>query len=208
MLYGEFFMLDYLREYIKENIKIISVLFLCVIIGLVVGMLVYKIIPGNSNIELINTLKNTLEYTKQEDFVGINVIKNGVISNSILVAIIYFSSITLIAPFIVCIMSFVKGFAIGLYIPTIFYVFGFGNGILVLLLLVVIPNLVYLPAYIYLSINSLKFHYELFEIKEEGKIGLTLREILKIVIGFSVIILSVILEQLLSYGVIKIYINM
>ena len=201
-------MLDYLREYIKENIKIISVLFLCVIIGLVVGMLVYKIIPSNSNIELINTLKNTLEYTKQEDFVGINVIKNGVISNSILVAIIYFSSITLIAPFIVCIMNFVKGLAIGLYIPTIFYVFGFGNGILVLLLLVVIPNLVYLPAYIYLSINSLKFHYELFEIKEEGKIGLTLREILKIVLGFSVIILSVILEQLLSYGVIKIYINM
>lgn len=201
-------MLDYLREYIKENIKIISVLFLCVIIGLVVGMLVYKIIPSNSNIELINTLKNTLEYTKQEDFVGINVIKNGVISNSILVAIIYFSSITLIAPFIVCIMNFVKGLAIGLYIPTIFYVFGFGNGILILLLLVVIPNLVYLPAYIYLSINSLKFHYELFEIKEEGKIGLTLREILKIVLGFSVIILSVILEQLLSYGVIKIYINM
>ena len=105
-------------------------------------------------------------------------------------------------------MNFVKGLAIGLYIPTIFYVFGFGNGILVLLLLVVIPNLVYLPAYIYLSINSLKFHYELFEIKEEGKIGLTLREILKIVLGFSVIILSVILEQLLSYGVIKIYINM
>lgn len=201
-------MLDYLREYIKENIKIISVLFLCVIIGLVVGMLVYKIIPSNSNIELINTLKNTLEYTKQEDFAGINVIKNGVISNSILVAIIYFSSITLIAPFIVCIMNFVKGLAIGLYIPTIFYVFGFGNGILVLLLLVVIPNLVYLPAYIYLSINSLKFHYELFEIKEEGKFGLTLREILKIVLGFSVIILSVILEQLLSYGVIKIYINM
>ena len=201
-------MLDYLGEYIKENIKIISVLFLCVIIGLVVGMLVYKVIPSNSNIELINTLKNTLEYTKQEDFAGINVIKNGVISNSILVAIIYFSSITLIAPFIVCIMNFVKGLAIGLYIPTIFYVFGLGNGILVLLLLVVIPNLVYLPAYIYLSINSLKFHYELFEIKEEGKIGLTLREILKIVLGFSVIILSVILEQLLSYGVIKIYINM
>lgn len=208
MLYGEFFMLDYLREYVKENIKIISVLFLCVIIGLVVGFFVYKIIPSNSNIELISTLKNTLEYTKQEDFAGINVIKNGVISNSILVTIIYFSSITLIAPFFVCIMSFVKGFAIGLYIPTIFYVFGFGNGILVLLLLVIIPNLVYLPAYIYLSINSLKFHYELFEIKEEGKIGLTLREILKIVLGFSVIILSVILEQLLSYGVIKIYISM
>lgn len=201
-------MLDYLREYVKENFKIITVLFLCVVIGLVVGIIVYKFIPSESKIEIINTLKNTLEYTKQEDFAGINVIKNGVISNSILVAIIYFSSITLIAPFVVYIMNFVKGFAIGLYIPTIFCVFGFGNGILVLLLLVVIPNLVYLPAFIYLSINSLKFHYELFEIKEEGKIGLTLREIFKIVLGFSVIILSVILEQLLSYGVIKIYINM
>ena len=208
MLYGEFFMLDYLREYVKENIKIISVLFLYISIGFVVGLIVYKFIPSESKIELVNTLKNTLEYTKQDNFSGINVIKNGVISNSILVVIIYFSAITLIAPGIVCIMNFIKGFAIGLYIPTLFYVFGFGHGILALLLLVILPNLVYLPAYIYLSINAIKFHYSLINGENESKIRLTIKEVCKVVLGFSVIILSVILEQLLSYGVIKIYINM
>ena len=201
-------MLNYIKEYVNDNFKSIIVLLSCMIIGLVVGIVVYQFISDGTKVELVKTLKQTLDYSKQENFQGINVIKNGMISNTILIIIIYFSAITLIAPGIVSCINVFKGFAIGLYIPTLFQVFGFGNGILALFLLVVIPNIVYIPAFIYLSINSLRFHYEILDGSNENKMTLIFKEGCKLIMGFSVIALSVILEQLLCMGVINIYINM
>lgn len=200
-------MLDYIKEYVNDNFKSIILIFSCIIIGLVVGILTFNLMPNSTKTEIIQTLNNTLSSTKSENFEGINVIKNGMISNGILVLILYFSSITLIAPGLVCITNIFKGFAVGLYIPTLFYIFGFGNGIVALFLLVIIPNLIYIPAFIYLSINSISFHYKLIG-EEESKIKITVKEIYKLILGFSVIALSVIVEQLLSLGIIRIYMNM
>lgn len=202
-------MLEYIKEYVKDNFKSIIVLLSCIIIGIVVGIFVFCFMNDGTKNELIKTLNETLSYTKNENFQGINVIKNGMISNFILVIILYFAAITLIAPGLVCIINAFKGFAIGLYIPTLFQVFGFGNGILVLLLLVIIPNIVYIPAFIYLSINSLNFHSHITMLTGSGnKIGVIIKEIYKLILGFSIISLSVIVEQFLSIAVIHIYMNM
>ena len=202
-------MLEYIKEYVKDNFKSIIVLLSCIIIGIVVGIFVFCFMNDGTKNELIKTLNETLSYTKDENFQGINVIKNGMTSNFILVIILYFASITLIAPGLVCIINAFKGFAIGLYIPTLFQVFGFGNGILALFLLVIMPNIVYVPAFIYLSINSINFHSHITMIIGSGnKIGVIIKEIYKLILGFSIISLSVIMEQLLSLGVIHIYINM
>lgn len=202
-------MVEYIKGYVKDNFKSIIVLLTCIIIGIVVGIFLFCFMNDGTKNEIIKTLNETLSYTKNEKFQGINVIKNGMISNFILVIILYFAAITLIAPGLVCIINAFKGFAIGLYIPTLFQVFGFGNGFLVLLLLVIIPNIVYIPAFIYLSINSLNFHSHITMLTSSGnKIGVIIKEIYKFILGFSIISLSVIMEQLLSLGVIHIYINM
>ena len=44
--------------------------------------------PSGTKTEIIQTLNNTLSSTKSENFEGINVIKNGMISNGILVLIL------------------------------------------------------------------------------------------------------------------------
>lgn len=202
-------MLKYITEYINDNFKSIVVILSCIIIGIIAGIFVYQFLSQGTKTELVNTLRTTLDYSKNEGFEGINVIKNGMVSNAILIIVIYLSAITLIAPSLVCIINIFKGFAIGIYIPTLFQVFGFGNGILSLLLLVVLPNIIYIPAFIYLSINSLKFHYMITDKDKQGsKIGLIVKEGYKLILGFSVIALSVILEQFLSIGVINIYKNM
>ena len=130
------------------------------------------------------------------------------ISNIILIAIIYFSSITLIAFGIVSGVNLFKGFAIGLYIPTLFQVFGFGNGILALFLLVIVPNIIYIPAFVYISVNSLKLNYNILDKSNNKNISLIFKECGKLIMGFSVIALSVIIEQFLCLGVINIYISM
>lgn len=167
------------------------------------GVAIYHILDDGVKTELINTMKSTLDLTKQENFQGINIIKNGMISNIILTLIIYLISLTLISPYLISILSITKGFAIGIYIPTLFRIFNFGNGILAMILLIIIPNLVYIPSYVYMCTNSINFNYNL--INGENKMSLVVKEIIKIVVGFSLMFLGVILEQFTSLGVISIY---
>lgn len=192
-----------IMEYIEQNFKNIVVVSGSIILGIIVGIILYQVISSGIQNDLVRTMKNTLELTKSENFEGINIIKNGMISNLILVAVIYLMSLTLISPYLISMLSFFKGLSIGMYIPTLFNIFGISKGLLAMLLLIIIPNLVYIPSYIYLSVNSIRFHYSL--LGNESKMIVFTKEFFKVVLGFSVMFLGVILEQVTSYWVILLY---
>ncbi len=196
-------MKEYLKVYVEENYKIIKIIGMCFLIGLVVGVIFFGFVNDGIKNEFIGSLKNTLDLSKNNNFESINIIKNGIVANFILLFIIYFCSITLIAPILICMVTFFKSFSIGIYIPIIFNVFGASKGIIVTLLLVVLPNLLYIPAFIFSSTNAIKFHYSLFEKKETGLLFNLMRELMYIFIAFSIIILSVVVEQLVSLNVIN-----
>lgn len=198
-------MKEYLKAYIEENYKIIKVVGICLVSGLVIGSFIYVFIEDGIKNEFIATLKNTLDLSKANNFENINIIKNGMIANGILIFIIYFCSITILAPMLICMTTFFKSFSIGMYIPIIFSVFGISKGLLVTLLIMIIPNILYIPAFIFSSTNAIKFHYYLFEEREKNIILTCLKEIIYILISFSIIILSVVLEQLFVTNVINIY---
>lgn len=199
----------YIGKYISDNKKSISILLMCLVVGLVAGLMVFQFLNEGTRNELVNSIHKTLDLTKQEGFEGINVIKNGLFSNFLMLVLLYLSAITLIAPGLVCIIDGLKGFTLGLYISSIFQVFGVGNGILVTLLLVVLVNIVYLPAFLYLCCNAIHFHYSLTEgSHNQSKLGVMLKEGYFALLGFSVMFLSVIMEQFLSLAVICIYQNM
>ena len=153
--------------------------------------------------ELINSMKSTLEMSKQDNFEGFNIIKNGITSNILLMFIVYFVSITLICPYLLSILNVSKGFAIGIYIPTLINLFGIKNGILVVFLMVILPNLMYIPSFIYSCINSYNISNKI--INGEKRISLLISEIIKIAIAFSILFLGIIIEQLTSNYIISIY---
>ena len=197
-------MKKYLRNYIEENFKILCIIFFCIIIGLVVGIIFYNVINPTLKEEIIKSMRQTLELTKQENFTGINVIRNGMVANAVLVMIIYLISLSLIAPYLMSVLSISKGLAIGVYIPTLFQIFGPSKGIVALLLLVVLPNLIYIPAYMYISANSLRFNYGIIS-KENSRTSLVVKESVKLLIGFSIMFLSIVIEQFTTLGVISLY---
>ena len=129
-------------------------------------------------------------------------------SSFLLLFLIYFCALTIVCPILIFIIDFIKGFAIGIYIPTIFCVFGFGNGLLVLFLLVILPNLIYVPALIYSFCSSLNFNYNILNSKEKSFLQIFLKERINLVFIISIILLSVVVEQLLSTFVISIYQNL
>ena len=200
-------MKKYILNYIESNFKMIYVLLICLIVGVIIGIITFNFIDDGVKKELTDTFIKTLDITKKADFQGINVIKNGVISNTLLL-FLYFCALTIVCPILIFIIDFIKGFAIGMYIPTIFCVFGFGNGLLVLLLLVILPNLIYVPALIYSFCSSLNFNYNILNSKEKSFLQIFLKEIINLVFIISIILLSVVVEQLLSTFVISIYQNL
>lgn len=205
MLCGGFCMKKYLLKYVSENYKIIKIMIICLLVGLAVGILIFQMLNQEVKTELINSIKSTLDISKSNNFESINIIKNGVKSNLLITSIIYLVAITLIAPICICGINFLKGFAIGIYIQTLIGVLGFGKGILAILLIVVLPNVIYLPSYIYMSTNAINFHYLILE--SDNKISLLVKESYKIVITLSLMMLSVLIEQLASFGVINAYIR-
>lgn len=206
MFYGGF-MKKYLMNYIKENLKVLSVFIICILIGVISGIIVYVFSVNGTKEELKSVIVNTLEISKQDNFEGINVIKNGITTNLILIFLLYFSTITLISPFIISVLNFIKGFSIGIYIPIIFAIFGISKGMLVIILLILIPNIFYIPAYVFLSTNALNLHFNIIN-KNGSKVSILIKQIIYIIAAFSFILLSVILEQIFSTNIINIYIGM
>ena len=198
-------MKNYLLKYLSENYKIIKILLICFIVGLGFGIFTFQIVNNDIKNELMSSIRATLDISKSSDFESINIIKNGVNSNLFITTIIYVSSITLIAPIVICILNILKGFSIGIYIPTLIGTLGIGKGMLSILLIVILPNIIYLPTYIYMSVNSINFHYMIFE--SNNKLSLFIKESYKIIIALSLMMFSVLIEQMASFGVISIYLN-
>lgn len=199
-------MKKYLKEYIYENLKSIIIILSFIIIGLVVGIISFNISNQEIKTEIILSVKNTLDIAKNENFEGINILFNSIGINIFVISIIYFSAVTLIPKLFINLVSFFKGISLGLYIPILFNIFGIGNGILSLILLIILPNIIYIAAYIYMCNNSILFHNK---VVEQGiKLSIICVEMFKIVITLALFIGSVILEQIGIFVVINNYITL
>ena len=199
-------MKKYLKEYIYENLKSIIIILSFIIIGLVVGIISFNISNQEIKTEIILSVKNTLDIAKNENFEGINILFNSIGINIFVISIIYFSAVTLIPKLFINLVSFFKGISLGLYIPILFNIFGIGNGILSLILLIILPNIIYIAAYIYMCNNSILFHNKVIE--QGIKLSIICVELFKIVITLALFIGSVILEQIGIYIVINNYITL
>lgn len=187
-------MKKYLKNYIDNNLKNIFTIFSFIIIGLVLGIFIFNISNESDKIDIVESAKKILDISKSENFEGINIIFNSLKSNILIITIVYFAALTLIPQILINLISMIKGISLGIYIPVLFNIFGINNGILVLLILIIIPNLIYILAYIFLCNNSILIHRNIIE--EGIKFSTFCFEIVKVVITISLMLVAVILEQI------------
>ena len=90
MLYGDFFMKKYLKDYIYNNFKNIFTIFIFIAIGLVVGIFLFNISDESAKSQIIQSVRNTLDLSKNKNFEGVNIIINSLTTNISLIIIIYF----------------------------------------------------------------------------------------------------------------------
>lgn len=191
-----------IQKYVAENISIISKILLFYVSGVILGIILF--IFTDIKAEYIDIVKNILEQTKQENFESINVIANGLKNNLFFIGIIYSSIITIISPLIIMTIIVLKAIVTGIYVCTLFSIFGILKGLGVIILNVLLPLLLSLTGFIIISTNAINIFKD---INLGNKIGI--KEAIKqgywFIISFSLISFSIVVEQLTSGLVISIY---
>ncbi len=193
-----------IQKYIRENISIILKILFIYFIGVAVGIIIF--IFTDIKTEYINIVSGVFEGVKSDNFEGINVIANGIKNNIIYIGILYFSLITIIAPLIICFFVFLKAIVTGIYLCTLYSVFGVFNGILVSLISVIIPNIFSLIGYIIICTNVINL-FKLISQGEKVDIKQVLKHLYFLLISISLISFSIVLEQLMTGVSLKIYTN-
>ena len=106
--------LMYIRENIKEIIIYTSIYFAAIVLG----VLLFNILPIGREYE--NTILTTLDSAKLDNYAGINIIANGIKHNVLFLLIAIFAMFTYICNVILSSIFVVKGISTGLFISSIY----------------------------------------------------------------------------------------
>lgn len=193
------------KEYIFHNKKIVIGLLICILIGVISGFIIYNFSTKEVKDILISQMTESIELSKNEEFIKKDIIYNGIKNNICLIFFMFVFSIMLYGTILIYLMYIFKGIAIGVYIGTLFGIFGLWWGLLVILILVVLVNIVYLPAIVFIGITFINYNLNVLEYRKDVKrIDSISKVLLKTLFGLMIIFSSIIIEQLMSNLVIKI----
>ena len=194
-----------LKEYIVQNRKIVLVLFLCLAVGILSGIIIYNFSSKEVKSILTSQMTEAIKLSDNGEFIKTDVIYNGVRNNVAYIFLMFVFSIMLYGTVFIYLLYIIKGLSIGIYIGTLFGIFGFWWGMLVFLLMVILINMVYLPALSFIGITLISYNLDIMEYRRETKNITTFSKVVvKVLFGLMIIFSSIIIEQLMSNVIIKI----
>ena len=195
----------WIKEYIAINKTEILIVIGLLLLGIVIGIGTYIFSSSEIKQIAIGSVKKVLDISKDETYVKTNIIKNGIKTNLITICLLAIVSVMLFGKYVIYVLTILKGSAISLYTIVIFNVFGPLWGVVVTLLLVILVNILYIPAYIYLVVTFLELNFNIFKTKLNINGYSTYRPLLVVFVSSILMFSSVIVEQIASNIVLNIY---
>ena len=198
----------WLTNYIRENKKDIFVISMLILIGVCIGIVAYVFSSSDIKNEFITSARQVFEISKSETYVKTNILLNGIKADIILIAIMLILSITLFGKIGIYLILILKGVSISFYALILTNIFGILWGIPVILMLIVLVNLIYIPALIYVSVSMLEVNFNIFNVKLKQSNMIIVCDLIKgIMLACVLMFSSLVLEQMLSFVVLKIYLR-
>lgn len=195
----------WIKEYIAINKREILIVVGLLLLGIVIGIGAYVFSSSEIKQLAIESVKQVLDISKEDTYVKTNIIKNGIKINIITIILFAILSVTLFGKYFIQCLTILKGAAISLYTIVIFKVFGPLWGIVVVLLLVILVNIVYIPAFIYLVTAFLEVNFNMFKLNLKTRGYSVYKLLLGIFVSFVLMFSSVMIEQIVSSIVLNIY---
>lgn len=195
----------WINEYININKKEILTIICLLILGGIIGTIYMFISPEVKQVA-VTSVKEVFDISKSETYISTNIILNGIKVDIILILILGILSVTLFGKIVIYLILLLKGVALSLYTIILFNIFGPIWGIVTFILLVVLVNIIYLPALIYLTVCFLEVNFNIFRFKSSNVSLIGINNVFwTIVISFVLMFSSIIVEQIVSSIVLNIY---
>lgn len=196
----------WLKEYFLNNKQDILMVVSLILIGIIIGAVVYIFSGNEVKAVAINCVKEVFEISKSETYVKTNIVVNGIKADIILIFVLFFFTLTLFGKYLIYFIMLLKGVAISIYTAILINIFGVLWGSLVVFMLVILVNILYLPALIYITVAFLEINFNLFKARINSLNALNITKvILAVIAGFMVMFSSTVVEQIVSSIVLNIY---
>lgn len=196
----------WLKEYFLNNKQDILMVVSLILIGIIIGAVVYIFSGNEVKTVAINCVKEVFEISKSETYVKTNIVVNGIKADIILIFVLFFFTLTLFGKYLIYFIMLLKGVAISIYTAILINIFGMLWGSLVVFMLVILVNILYLPALIYITVAFLEINFNLFKARINSLNALNITKvILAVIAGFMVMFSSTVVEQIVSSIVLNIY---
>lgn len=196
----------WIKEYIEINKREILLVISMLLLGVIIGVGAYIFASAQVKALAISSVKEVFDISKAETYVSTNIILNGIKADVILITILAMLSVTLFGRLVIYLIMILKGAALSVYTILLFNVFGPLWGIVTFILLVLLVNILYIPALIYLTVSFLEVNFNIFKARLNN-VNVTgiYKLLLTIIVSFIVMFSSIVVEQVTSSIVLSIY---
>ena len=192
-------LLNHINHY-KREYFIITILFF---IGLILGVLFINYANETQIQEIDTYLNELLSNMKQSENIALwDLFKESTLSNFIIIALLWFGASTIIGIPIVYGTIAIKGFSIGYTISSLIASFGMGKGILMALSLLLLHNLIFIPAMFATCVSGVKLYQSIMKNKNRENIKLEiLRHTIFCALMLILMLISSVVEVYLSTNI-------
>lgn len=198
-----------ISNHIYENLKSYIIVTIILLIGIVLGVIYINNINqdlANEIKEYINNFVNTLKDNYTID--KVELMKNTIISNSILVVTMWFVGSTVIGiPIVLGIIAY-RGFCIGYTISAALITLGSPGGIIFSISSMLLQNLLFIPAILALGVSGIKLYKSIMKDKRRENIKIEIiRHTLFSIFMLMILLVASVIETYLSTELIIMTIN-
>ena len=201
--------LQTIKEHVANNKKeyvIVSILF---VIGIFLGVFFINNIGQEPKTLITEYLNQFIEKLKTtEDLNLVDLLKTSIGQNIILAVSLWFFGTTIIGiPVVFGIVAY-RGFCLGYTIAACISIMGISKGIIFVLILLLLQNLLVIPAILALAVSGIKLYKSIVKDKTKENVKLEmLRHTVFSLIMLIVLIISSVIEIFISTNILKLCIK-
>ena len=158
-------------NHLKNNIREYTIICLCFIIGIIIGIFFVNHIEETQRNEAtayIDTFINTIKNSKQINYLGL--LKDSILKNITLAGILWFLGITItLVPLIYGVICF-RGFCLGYTISSVIAALGLNQGLTFAITILLLQNLVIIPVMFAIAQSGIQINKRILKKNEDGRI--------------------------------------
>ena len=196
---------EIIKNHIINNRKEYIIVILLFIIGIFLGVLLVNNMQESQRDEVSIYINNFINKIKEiENLNYAELLKTSISHNILLAIILWFFGTTVIGIPVVFGLVLYRGFCLGYTISVCTAVMGLSKGILFILILLLLQNLLFIPAILALAVSGFKLYKSIIKDRNKENIKIeVLRHTIFSLIMLAIMVISSLIEIFISTNILK-----